>query len=297
MGTGRPRFQGGSQVNWLDEGALYSSIGLFLREDLGRGDITTQSVLMRNARARGRFVAGEKMVVAGLEAAEEVFITLDPQQQLEAFAADGEEVEAGKVIARTSGFADVLLAGERTALNLLQHLSGIATITRQFVGAVEGTKAKITDTRKTTPGLRMLEKYAVLLGGGVNHRYGLDDSICIKANHAAIAGGLGVAVRSARERIGHVHKIAVEVASRNDISEAIESGANILVIGGSAAAAAKDLIDDARKLSPGITLELSGLVTLENVRAYAEAGADLIRVDALTQSVRAMDISFQIQPG
>ena len=297
MGTGRPRFQGGSQVNWLDEGALYSSIGLFLREDLGRGDITTQSVLMRNARARGRFVAGEKMVVAGLEAAEEVFITLDPQQQLEAFAADGEEVEAGKVIARTSGFADVLIAGERTALNLLQHLSGIATITRQFVGAVEGTKAKITDTRKTTPGLRMLEKYAVLLGGGVNHRYGLDDSICIKANHAAIAGGLGVAVRSARERIGHVHKIAVEVASRNDISEAIESGANILVIGGSAAAAAKDLIDDARKLSPGITLELSGLVTLENVRAYAEAGADLIRVDALTQSVRAMDISFQIQPG
>ncbi len=284
-------------MNWLDEGALYSSIGLFLREDLGRGDITTQSVLMRNARARGRFVAGEKMVVAGLEAAEEVFITLDPQQQLEAFAADGEEVEADKVIARTSGFADVLLAGERTALNLLQHLSGIATITRQFVGAVEGTKAKITDTRKTTPGLRMLEKYAVLLGGGVNHRYGLDDSICIKANHAAIAGGLGVAVRSARERIGHVHKIAVEVASRNDISEAIESGANILVIGGSAAAAAKDLIDDARKLSPGITLELSGLVTLENVRAYAEAGADLIRVDALTQSVRAMDISFQIQPG
>ena len=297
MGTGRPRFQGGSQVNWLDEGALYSSIGLFLREDLGRGDITTQSVLMRNARARGRFVAGEKMVVAGLEAAEEVFITLDPQQQLEAFAADGEEVEAGKVIARTSGFADVLLAGERTALNLLQHLSGIATITRQFVGAVEGTKAKITDTRKTTPGLRMLEKYAVMLGGGVNHRYGLDDGICIKANHAAIAGGLGVAVRSARERIGHVHKIAVEVASRNDISEAIESGANILVIGGSAAAAAKDLIDDARKLSPGITLELSGLVTLENVRAYAEAGADLIRVDALTQSVRAMDISFQIQSG
>ena len=143
----------------------------------------------------------------------------------------------------------------------------------------------------------MLEKYAVMLGGGVNHRYGLDDGICIKANHAAIAGGLGVAVRSARERIGHVHKIAVEVASRNDISEAIESGANILVIGGSAAAAAKDLIDDARKLSPGITLELSGLVTLENVRAYAEAGADLIRVDALTQSVRAMDISFQIQPG
>ena len=297
MPTGCLRTQGGAQVNWLDEGALYSSIGLFLREDLGRGDITTQSVLMRNARAKGRFVAGEKMVVAGLEAAEEVFITLDPQQQIEAFAADGEEVEAGKVIARTSGFADVLLAGERTALNLLQHLSGIATITRKFVGAIEGTNAKIADTRKTTPGLRMLEKYAVLLGGGVNHRYGLDDGICIKVNHAAIAGGLGVAVRSARERIGHVHKIAVEVASRNEISEAIESGTNILVIEGSSAVDTKDLIDHARKLSSGITVELSGLITFENVRAYAEAGADLIRVDALTQSVRAMDISFQIQPG
>src|SRR5438034_6407960 len=185
---------------------------------------------MRNARARGRFVAGEKMVVAGLEAAEEVFITLDPQQQIEAFAGDGEEVEAGKVIARTSGFADVLLAGERVALNLLRHLSGVATTTREFVRAVEGTKARIADTRKTTPGLRMLEKYAVLLGGGVNHRYGLDDGVCVTANHAALAGSLGMAVRSARERIGHVHKIAVEVASKNEISEAIESGTHILVV-------------------------------------------------------------------
>src|SRR5512132_446957 len=130
-------------MNWLDEGALYSSIGLFLREDLGRGDITTQTVLMRNARARGRFVAGEDMIVAGLEAAEEVFITLDPQQQIEAFIADGEEVEAGKVIARTSGFADVLLAGERVALGLLRHLSGVATGTRDFVRAVEGTETRI----------------------------------------------------------------------------------------------------------------------------------------------------------
>ena len=204
-------------MNWLDEGALYSSIGLFLREDLGRGDITTQSVLMRNERAKGRFIAAEKMVVAGLEAAEEVFATLDPQQQLEAFAGDGEEVEAGKVIARTSGFADVLLAGERVALNLLQHMSGIATVTRQFVLAVEGTTAKIADTRKTTPGLRMLEKYAVLLGGGVNHRYGLDDGVCIKANHAAIAGGLGAAIKNAQERIGHVHRIAAEVAGSGEI--------------------------------------------------------------------------------
>src|SRR6266567_5610298 len=224
------RSQGGVVVNWLDEGALYSSIGLFLREDLGRGDITTQSVLMRNARAKGRFVAAEKMVVAGLEAAEEVFVTLDPQLQLEAFTGDGEEVEAGKVIARTNGFADVLLAGERVALNLLQHLSGVATMTRQFVRAVQGTKVKIADTRQTTPGLRMLEKYAVLLGGGVNHRYGLDDGVLIKSNHAAIAGGIAAAVKSAHEKIGHMHRIAVEVSSENEIKEAIDSGASVLVL-------------------------------------------------------------------
>ena len=284
-------------MNWLDEGALYSSIGLFLREDLGRGDITTQAVLMRNARARGRFVAGEKMVVAGLEAAEEVFVTLDPQQQIEAFVADGEEVEAGKVIARTSGFADVLLAGERVALNLVQHLSGIATTTRQFVRAIEGTSAKIADTRKTTPGLRMLEKYAVLLGGGVNHRFGLDDGVCIKPNHASIAGGLGAAIKSAREKVGHVHKIAAEVANRSEITEAIDSGAGVLVIDASSATEARELIDHARSLSADIVVEIAGSVTLDNIRAYAEAGADMIRIDALTQSVRAMNISFQIQPG
>ena len=284
-------------MNWLDEGALYSSIGLFLREDLGRGDITTQSVLARNARARGRFVAGEKMVVAGLEAAEEVFVTLDPQLQLEAFASDGEEVDAGKVIARTTGFADVLLAGERVALNLLQHLSGVATITRQFVRAVEGTNAKIADTRKMTPGLRMLEKYSVLLGGGVNHRYGLDDGVCIKPNHAGIAGGLGLAVKKAREMIGHVHVIAAEVANQAEATEAIENGANVLVVDGLSATEFAELVGRVKSFSEQVKVEASGSITLENVRSYAEAGANLIRVDALTQSVKAMAIGFQIQPG
>ena len=284
-------------MNWLDEGALYSSIGLFLREDLGRGDITSQTVLSRNMRAKGRFVAGEKMVVAGLEAAEEVFITLDPQQQIEAFVADGEEVEAGKVIGRTSGFADVLLAGERVALNLLQHLSGVATRTREFVKAVEGTQAKIADTRKTTPGLRMLEKYAVLLGGGVNGRYGLDDGVFIKANHAALAGGVGTTVKSTREKIGHLHKIEVEVTSERDVQDAADNGADAMSIETNDVAAATELIRKARELSPTISILVSGAVTIGNVRAFAEAGADLIRVDSLTQSVRAMDISFQIQPG
>ncbi len=284
-------------MNWLDEGAMYSSVGLFLREDLGRGDITTQATIMRNARARGRFVAGERMVIAGLEAAEEVFGSLDPQLQLEAFASDGEEVEAEKVIARTSGFADVLLAGERVALNLLQHLSGIATITRAFVRTVEGTNARIADTRKTTPGMRMLEKYAVLLGGGVNHRFGLDDGILIKMNHAAIAGGVGAALKSARERVGHVHKLAVEVGSEQEVRDAIEASADVLAFARLNTEECADLIARAREFSGQVGIEVSGRITLENVRAYAEAGADLIRVDALTQSIRAMDISFQIQPG
>ena len=284
-------------MNWLDEGALYSSIGLFLREDLGRGDITTQTVLSRNVRAKGRFVAGEKMVVAGLEAAEEVFITLDPHSQIEAFVADGEEVESGKVIGRTSGFADVLLAGERVALNLLQHLSGVATRTREFVKAVEGTKAKIADTRKTTPGLLMLEKYAVLLGGGVNHRYGLDDGVFIKANHAALAGGVGTAVKSTREKIGHLHKVEVEVGSERELKDAIENGADAVAIEASEASMSTELIRKARETSTTVAIVVSGAVTLENARVFGEAGADLVRVDALTQSVRAMDISFQIQAG
>lgn len=284
-------------MNWLDEGALYSEVGLFLREDLGRGDITTQATVTRNSRARGRFLAKEKMVVAGLEAAEAVFNTLDAQQQIEAFISDGEEAEAGKVIARTSGFADVLLAGERVALNLLQRLSGIATITRAYVRAVEGTQAQIVDTRKTTPGLRMLEKYAVLLGGGRNHRYGLDDGVLIKDNHIALAGGVGAAVKRAREQVGHLHKIEVEVSNERDLREAITSGADIVLLDNLAPEQAQQMVELARSLSPQVTLESSGGITLENVRAYAEAGVDLISVGALTHSARAMDISFKIQAG
>jgi nicotinate-nucleotide pyrophosphorylase (carboxylating) len=284
-------------MNWLDEGALYSQIGLFLREDLGRGDVTTQATVMRNARARGRFMAKEKMVVAGLEAAEEVFNLLDQQQQIEAFVADGEEAEAGKVIARTSGFADVLLAGERVALNLLQRLSGIATLTRTYVHAIEDTGAQIIDTRKTTPGLRMLEKYAVLLGGGRNHRLGLDDGVLIKDNHIALAGGVGAAVAMARERVGHLHKIEVEVSNEAGLREAIKNGADIILLDNLNPEETKRMVDLSRSLAPQVTLESSGGITLENVRAYAEAGVDLISIGALTHSARAMDISFKIQPG
>jgi len=284
-------------MKWLDEGALFQQIGAFLAEDLGRGDITTQSTVTRNAHARGRFLAKEPLVIAGLEAAEAVFSTLDSQQQLEAFFSDGDEVEAGKVIARTNGFADVLLAGERVALNLLQRLSGIATTTRAFVREIEGTKAQIVDTRKTTPGLRMLEKYAVESGGARNHRFGLDDGVLIKDNHIALAGGVGAAVERARAAVGHLHKIEVEVSTESDLRQAITSGADILLLDNLTPDQTRPLVELARELSAGVLLESSGGIRLENVRAYAEAGVDLISVGALTHSARAMDISFKIQPG
>ncbi|OLE53926.1 MAG: nicotinate-nucleotide diphosphorylase (carboxylating) [Acidobacteria bacterium 13_1_20CM_3_53_8] len=284
-------------MNWLDEGALFSQISAFLAEDLGRGDITTQATVARSAHARGRFLARERMIVAGLEAAEAVFTTLDTQQQIEAFVSDGDEVEAGKVIARTSGFADVLLAGERLALNLMQRLSGIATLTRKFVRAIEGTEAEIVDTRKSTPGLRMLEKYAVQAGGARVSRFGLDDGVLIKDNHIALAGGVGAAVSAAKEKVGHLHKIEVEVSNERDLRDAVESEADIIVFDSQTPEETARLVAIARKLSPTIVLESSGDITLENVRAYAEAGVDLICVGALTHSARAMDISFKIQAG
>src|ERR671916_858760 len=284
-------------MNWLDDGALFSQIGAFLSEDLGRGDITTQATVARNTRARGRFLAKEPMVVAGLEAAESVFSTLDSQQQLEAFVSDGDEFEAGKVIARTHGFADVLLAGERLALNLLQRLSGIATLTREYVRAVEGTGAQVVDTRKTAPGLRMLEKYAVLTGGGRNHRFGLDDGVLIKDNHIALAGGVATAVERARDSVGHLHKVEVEVANERDLRDAVEAGADILLLDNQTPEETRRLVEIARGLKPDVLLESSGGITLENVRDYAEAGVDLISVGALTHSARAVDISFKIQPG
>jgi nicotinate-nucleotide pyrophosphorylase (carboxylating) len=284
-------------MNWLDDGALFAQIGAFLAEDLGRGDITTQATVARNARARGRFLAKEQMVVAGLEAAEAVFSTLDSQQQIEAFASDGEEVGAGKVIARASGFADVLLGGERVALNLLQRLSGIATLTRKYVRAIEGTGAQIVDTRKTTPGLRMLEKYAVISGGARNHRFGLDDGVLIKDNHIALAGGVGAAVERAREATGHLHKIEVEVSTEKDLREAISGGADILLLDNLSPEETARMVSIARELQQQVTLESSGGITLENVRAYADAGVDLISIGALTHSARAMDISFKIQAG
>jgi nicotinate-nucleotide pyrophosphorylase (carboxylating) len=283
-------------MNWIDEGALYSQIGLYLREDLGRGDITTQSIIVRNTRARARFVAGENMIVAGLEAAEEVFLTLDSQQQLEAFVSDGESVEAGKVIARMIGFADVLISAERVALNLMQQLSGIATLTNKYVKAVEGTGAQIADTRATTPGLRLLERYAVELGGGCNSRFGLDDGVVVTSNHVSILGGVASAVKTAKEKLGYLHKVAVEVSVENEVREAVGAGADVIVIEGLEAAEFGRLAGIARELSTSVAIECAGKMTPENVRQYAEAGAQMLRIEALTSAATAADISFKVQP-
>ena len=283
-------------MNWMDEGALYSQVSLFLREDLGRGDITSQAIVARNTRARGRFVAGEKMIVAGLEAAEEIFLILDSEQQLEAFVSDGEEIEAGKVIARMVGFADVLLAGERVALNLLQRLSAVATLTQRFVQAIEGTGAAIVDTRETTPGLRMLERYAVLLGGGSSQRFGLDDGVVITANHIAVAGGIAAAVKDAKAQQGQLHKIEVQVANASDLREALSNGADNLLLENLSPEEVARLTILAKDLSPTVSVKCAGNITLENIRSYAEAAPIPIGVSALTNSARAMDVSFQLQP-
>lgn len=283
-------------MNWMDEGALYSQIAVMLREDLGRGDLTSQAIIERNTRARARFVANQKMIVAGLEAAEEVFLTLDSQQQLEAFVADGEEIEAGKVVARISGFADVLLAGERVALTLIQRLSAVATTTNQFVQAVSGTGVHIVATRDTTPGMRMLERYAVLLGGGRNSRFGLDDGVLITANHIAVAGGLTVALRNAKAKLGHSQKIQVQVSTENEMKTAVDLGADVLLLQNLSPTEVGKLITAGRQLSASLSFECSGNITVADVRSYADAGPNVISISPLQASPAAMDVSFMIQP-
>jgi len=283
-------------MNWLESGGIMSAIGEFLAEDIGRGDITTHATVARDIRAQGRFLAKEYLVICGLEVAEGVFVHLDPEiPEIETNYQDGDEVEEGTVFATLKGFADVLLTGERVALNLIQRLSGIATLTRQYVRAVEGTNTVIVDTRKTTPGLRLLEKYAVTVGGGRNHRMGLDDGVLIKDNHIALAGGVGEAVRAAKQSVGHLHKIEVEVTNWAQLREAIQAGADIILLDNQSPEEAAKLVEMSRTLNPNVLIEASGGMDRDRVRAYAAAGVDLISVGRLTHSARAVDISFKIQ--
>jgi nicotinate-nucleotide pyrophosphorylase (carboxylating) len=283
-------------MSWLDNAEVLNSIGEFLAEDLGRGDITTQATVSDTVRGAGRFLAKQPLVVCGLAIAEAVFVHLDPDcPELEPFAAEGDLVDEGTVFANMKGYASVLLAGERVALNLLQRMSGIATLTRQYVKAIEGTNAQIVDTRKTTPGLRMIEKYAVTVGGGKNHRFGLDDGVLIKDNHIALAGGVKEAVSMAKQKVGHLHKVEVEVSHWAELREAIDAGADILLLDNQSPDETAKLVEMSRGLNPNVLLEASGGVSLETVRGYAEAGVDLISVGKITHSVPAVDISFKIQ--
>jgi len=283
-------------MNWLDNGELMSAIGHFLAEDIGRGDITTASTVEPEVRGIGRFLAKEYLVICGMEVAEAVFLHLDGEiAEIDTTYNEGDEVEEGTVFATLKGYADVLLTGERVALNLLQRMSGVATLTRQYVKAVEGTQAVIVDTRKTTPGLRLLEKYAVTVGGGRNHRMGLDDGVLIKDNHIALAGGITEAVRSAKDKVGHLHKIEVEVTNWAQLREAIEAGAEIIMLDNQTPDEAAKLVSMSRDLNPHVLIEASGGMDLDRVRSFAEAGVDLISVGRLTHSARAVDISFKIQ--
>ncbi len=283
-------------MSWLDTGEMLSQIGEFLSEDLGRGDITTQATVPADAKGVGRFLAKEDLVICGIEIAEAVFQHLDPESiPLETTYHDGDFIESGTVFGIQKGFADVLLVGERTALNIIQRLSGIATLTRLYVKAIEGTNAYIVDTRKTTPGLRLMEKYAVTVGGAKNHRLGLDDGVLIKDNHIALAGGVREAVHAAKNKVGHLHKIEVEVTNWHQLSEAIQAGADIVMLDNQTPEEAAKLVEMARNLNENVLIEASGGMGLETVRSYAEAGVDLISVGKLTHSARAVDISFKIQ--
>lgn len=283
-------------MNLFETSDILASIGEFLAEDIGRGDITTQACVTDDVRGFGKFLAKEDIVICGLPVAEAVFFQLDEESpEIETVFNEGDEVEEGTVFATLKGFADVLLTGERVALNLLQRMSGVATLTRQFVRAVEGTNARIVDTRKTTPGLRMLEKYAVTVGGCKNHRYGLDDGVLIKDNHIALAGGITEAIQSAKEMVGHLHKIEVEISNCAQLREAIEAGADIVMLDNQTPEEAAKLVEMARDLNPNVLLEASGGINLDTVRGYAEAGVDLISAGMITHSARALDISFKIK--
>jgi nicotinate-nucleotide pyrophosphorylase (carboxylating) len=261
-----------------------------LAEDLGRaGDVTAQATIPADARFSAVFAARKAGVICGLACVRLTIAELDPAAEVRLMAADGDKVAAGAKLAWVEGNARALLSAERTALNLLGRLSGIATLTRAYVDAVSGTGARIVDTRKTTPGLRALEKYAVRCGGGVNHRFGLDDAILIKDNHVAACGSVGEAVRRAKAAAGHLTKVEVEVDSLAQLDEALAERPDVVMLDNFSL---EDLREAVRRASGKVVLEASGGITLETVRGVAETGVDVISVGALTHSVSVLDIGL-----
>ena len=267
-------------------------IEMALAEDIHTGDITTLSVLPKARRMRARLIAKEPMVLAGVTVAERVFAQLDPSTRFQAEFADGASLQTGDVIARIEGDAAALLQGERVSLNLLQRMCGIATQTATYVKEIEGTGARVVDTRKTTPGLRVLEKYAVRVGGGTNHRTGLYDGVLIKENHIAAAGGILEAVRLARAYIPHTLKVEVETETLDQVTLALKAGADIIMLDNMGLPEMREAVILIGKRA---LVEASGGVNLQSIRAIAETGVDIISVGALTHSVRATDISMLME--
>lgn len=271
--------------------ALARVIRTALDEDVGPGDITTGAVLRGDEAGIARATAKTEMVVAGIDVFGEVFLTLDPTLIFTAQRRDGETAGKGDLLAEISGSLASILTAERVALNLFQRMSGIATMTRRYSDAIRGTRAKILDTRKTVPGLRILDKYAVRVGGGHNHRFALYDGVLIKDNHIAAAGGIGPAVRRIRERVPHTLKIEVEVKDMAELEEALAAGADTILLDNMGIA---EMARAVHRVAGKVPLEASGNMTLERVREVADTGVDLISVGALTHSVTAADISLNV---
>lgn len=262
-----------------------------IKEDINYIDVTTDYLIDENATTTARFVAKSDGVLCGLEVALRVFTLLDDSITFEILKKDGDELKKGDIICRMSGNTRALLKGERTALNLIQHMSGIATATNKCVKLVEGTNASVVDTRKTLPGLRALQKYAVVCGGGKNHRYNLSDAAMLKDNHIDAYGSITAAVNALRQKAGHMLKIEVETRSLDDLREALAVGADVIML---------DNMDcptmaEAVKINAGrAKLEASGNITLNNIAEVAKTGVDIISLGALTHSVQAFDISMRI---
>ena len=264
-------------------------VRLALEEDIGTGDVTSRACVPESRMARGRFLAREHLVVAGLDLLPEIYGLRGGVDELAVLKSDGDTCRDGDVIAAVRGRARTLLECERVALNFLQRLSGVATLARQYADAVSGTGCKVLDTRKTTPGLRTLEKRAAAAGGVTNHRMGLFDAILIKNNHISAAGGVRQAMDAARSS---GLPIEIEVRTRVELREALESGAGHLLLDN---LTPEDAAGWIREIGGRAKVELSGGITLDNVRAYAEAGADFVSAGAITHSARAMDISFRLE--
>jgi nicotinate-nucleotide pyrophosphorylase (carboxylating) len=278
----------------LPEALARKAVDMALTEDLGlQGDITADAIIPASARSRARIVAREAGVIAGLPLVEAAFRALDPEARLAAYTVDGGDAAAGGVVAEVEGSTRALLSAERTALNFLGRLSGVATRTRAFVTAIAGTGARIADTRKTTPGLRALEKYAVRAGGGANHRFGLFDAMLIKDNHIAAAGSVSAAIGRARAAAGHMVKIEVEVDTLEQLDEALGHPIDGVLLDNMTNAMLREAVVRVRARTDGrIAIEASGGVTLETVRGVAETGVDLISVGGLTHSVKCLDVAL-----